>query len=104
MADEASCTVAESDTHHYYHCAPMTAAAAAAEAEEVEKTPCQMHPETWVEFRREPTESRRHLHLMNVEATASVMVAAAEAYYAALGLDPMDLLYIRRLSLLAATS
>ena len=102
VADEASCTVAESDTHYYHHCAPTAAAAAEAE-EEAEKTSCQMHPETWVEFCREPIE-RRHLRLMNVEATASVAVAAAEAYDAALGLDPMGLLCIRRLSLLAATS
>jgi len=33
-----------------------------------------------------------------------VAVAAAEAYDAALGLDPVGLLCIRRLSLLAATS
>jgi len=66
VADEATCTVAESDTHYYHHCAPTAAAAAEAAEEAAEKTSCQMHPETWVEFRREPIE-RRHLHLMNVE-------------------------------------
>ena len=91
VADEASYKVPEPDTN-YCHCVPT---AAAVEAEK--KTSCQMHLGTLVEVHRRQFEMRHLGCWKNAEATAS-FVAAAEAY-AASGLDRMDLLCIRLLSL-----
>jgi len=104
VAELASYTVVVvvSDTHH---CASSTAAEVEevhAEVEAEETSSCQIqHPETWVEFHRQQLERRNLLHLMEVEATASVVAAA---YVVSLDLDLMGHLYIRLLPSLAAAT